>query len=269
MEITDQFNQPPPIAGQSRKFRFSLRSLLIFSVVISWLLAGLAFLIREARQDARLTQCQNNLKQIAMAFHNYHDIYKAFPPAIIYAPDGTPMHSWRVLIAPFLVQNAFCDRYDFADVWNGPTNQWLTDEVPDDFGFPPKYGTMVFDAAYFCYRCPGARRSQNRMFTNYVMLIDDRPGQPNGPPHRPGSASPAQPGDLHVIVLEIADSDIHWMEPRDVLLSELSFRINDPTARSPSSFHGGVCALRVDGSIEVFDETTAAEYVKRMLTEQP
>jgi hypothetical protein len=75
---------------------------------------------------------------------------------------------------------------------------------------------MVFDAAYFCYRRPGARRLQNRMFTNYVMLILAR-----------------------------------------------------PTARSPSSFHGGVCALRVDGSIEVFDETTAAEYVKRVLTQQP
>jgi hypothetical protein len=268
MDISDQLNQSPPIAGQSRKFRFSLRSLLIFSVVISWLLAGLAFLIREARQDARLTQCRNNLRVIALAFHNYHDVHKEFPPAIIYASDGTPMHSWRVLIAPFLMQNAFYDCYDFADVWNGPTNQWLTDEVPDDFGLPGKYGTMVFDAAYLCYRCPGARRSQNRMFTNYVMLIDNRPGQPNGPPHRPGSASPAQPGDLHVIVLEIADSDIHWMEPRDVLLNELSFRINDPTARSPSSFHGGVCALRVDGSIEVFDETTAAEYVKRVLTQQ-
>ncbi len=87
---TDQLNQSLPITGQSRKFRFSLRSLLIFSVVISWLLAGLAFLIREARQTVLLTQCQNNLRQMAMAFHNYHDTHKTFPPAIIYAPDGTP-----------------------------------------------------------------------------------------------------------------------------------------------------------------------------------
>jgi hypothetical protein len=54
------------------------------------------------------------------------------------------------------------------------------------------------------------------MRTNYVMLIDDRPGQPNGPPNLPGSVPRAMGAVSPVIVIEIADSDIHGMEPRDV-----------------------------------------------------
>jgi hypothetical protein len=262
---TEQFNTLP-VTGTWAGLRFSLRLLFIVFVVICVLLAVLIALIRQARQAAQQMRCQNNLKQIGLALQNYHDVYKMFPPAIAYAPDGIPMHSWRVHVAPFVVQNALYDAYNCDEAWNGPANRRLTDEIPDHFG--EKYGTMLFDAEYFSYRCPGALSSQNRMCTNYVMLIDDRPGQPNGPPNRPGSVPQAKPGDSHVVILEIADSDIHWMEPRDVLLSELSFRINDPIARSPSSHHEGACVLRADGSVEILDETMTAEYVEKLLTQQ-
>jgi hypothetical protein len=240
--------------------------LFIAAAFICVLLVVMVPMIRKARQSARQSVCQSNLKQIGLALQNYHDIYKVFPPAIIYASDSTPMHSWRVLIAPFMVQNALYDAYNCNDAWNGPANRWLTDEIPDDFGGGEKYGTMLFDAEYFRYRCPGEQSSQGPMCTNYVMLIDDRAGQPNGPPNRPGSVQPARLGDSHVIIVEIADSDIHWMEPRDVLLSELSFKINDPSARSVSSQHGGACVLGADGVVEVLDETMTADYLRELLT---
>ena len=58
--------------------------------------------IQAAREAARRTQCSNNLKQIALAFHNYNDTYGTFPPAYIPDENGQPMHSWRMLILPFL-----------------------------------------------------------------------------------------------------------------------------------------------------------------------
>ncbi len=104
------------------------------------------------------------------------------------------------------------------------------------------------------------------MLTNYVMLIDDRPGQPNGPPKLPGSAPPRNDA-RSVIIIEIADSDIHWMEPRDVLLSELSFKINDRAKRSPSSYHGDACVLQADGTVIALDKSMTEEYVKQLLTQ--
>jgi len=117
------------------------------------------------------------------------------------------------------------------------------------------------------YRCPGARQSQDRMCTNYVMLIDDRPGRPNGPPNRPGSVPPRFDDKSAVIVIEIADSDIHWMEPRDVLLSELSMKINDRSKRSLSSYHGGAGVAHADGTVEMLDNEITEERLKAILTQ--
>src|SRR5687767_14136115 len=55
-----------------------------------------------SRPPSKRTQCKNNLKQIALALHNYHDVYGSFPPAYIADKDGRPMHSWRVLLLPYI-----------------------------------------------------------------------------------------------------------------------------------------------------------------------
>ncbi len=178
------------------------------------------------------------------------------------------MHSWRVAITPFLVQNAFYDAYEYDQPWNGPSNIRLTDEIPEvPTSSGEMYAGVVFDAEYFAYRCPSDPASQHRMCTNYVMLIDDRPGKPNGPPNLPGSVPPRLDSKSAVIVIEIVDSDIYWMEPRDVLLSELSMKINDRSKRSPASYHGGACVLHADGTVEVLDDKTTEECVMALLAQ--
>ena len=47
-------------------------------------------------------ECANHLKQIGVALHTYHDAYGSFPPAFVADENGKPMHSWRVLLLPFL-----------------------------------------------------------------------------------------------------------------------------------------------------------------------
>src|SRR5690242_8895528 len=80
--------------------------------VLGILFAGLlcvafADAISLAREAARRSQCKNNLKQIGLALHNYHDTYGCFPPAITYGPDGKPWHSWRVIIMPYIECGSF------------------------------------------------------------------------------------------------------------------------------------------------------------------
>jgi hypothetical protein len=260
-QVTPSLPADMPTAG----FRFSLRSLMISIIVICVLLAVLVPSVRQRRQ-AQVMLCRNNLKQIAFALHCYHDEYKTFPWATTYAADGTPVHSWRVRILSFVDSSDLLSSYDFSEPWNGPTNClfWggtpVTRQSTDGTRYPSTPCLPL-------YRCPSAPQTQDPTCTNYVMLIDDRPGKPNGPPHRPGSVPPSFDDKSTVIILEIADSDIHWMEPRDVLLSELSMKINDRSNRSLSSYHGGACVLHADGSVELLDDATTEERLRELLTQ--
>ena len=255
-----------PANGPSHRLRFRRRSLLISTLAIGAVLAMAVPAIQTARRAAQRERCSFNLRQINLGLWLYHEYYKTYPPAITYAPDGTPMHSWRVAILPGAYVGPIYDRYNFRESWNGPHNRMLGDAVPDTYSRVD--GTTV-QSVYIppIYRCPSAQATQSPMCTNYVMLIDDRPSKPNGPPHLAGSVPPSFDDKSAVIIIEIADSDIHWMEPRDVLLSELSMKINDRSKRSLSSYHGGACVLHADGSVEILDEATTEERVRELLTQ--
>ena len=68
--------------------------------------ALLPSLLSSARSAAAQQNSLNNMKQILLALHNYHDSYGQMPPATIYGPDGKTPHSWRVAILPFINQDA-------------------------------------------------------------------------------------------------------------------------------------------------------------------
>ena len=69
-------------------------------------LAVLAYYaVQQVRQDARRNACKDNLRQIGLALSAYHEEYGSFPPAYIVDAAGRRMHSWRVLILPYLGQS--------------------------------------------------------------------------------------------------------------------------------------------------------------------
>ncbi len=140
--------------------RFSLRSLLITTAVISGLLGVFAPSFRAAREASQQVRCSVNLRQIALACLNYRDTYKVLPCAITYDDDGKAMHSWRVLISPFVESSGFYDAYDLKQPWNGPDNRLLGDAIPDTFVDSQR---NLYQQVYRLgvYRCPSAPRSQD------------------------------------------------------------------------------------------------------------
>lgn len=180
---TEQMAQSHARSSTSARLRFSVRSVVIAVFVICGLLAVLVPSVQHLRDSAQQSLRQFKLQAIGLALLSYHDVYKTFPRAITYAEDDTPLHSWRCLTWPFF-ESAEVLRYDLNEPWSGPHNNWMrtAKQCPSD------------------YHSPIAPASQNPLCTNYVMLIDDRPRRPNGPPSRPGSAPPRFDDKSAVIV---------------------------------------------------------------------
>ena len=88
------------------------------------------------REAARRTQCKHNLKQIALALHNYHDLYGSLPPAYTTDESGQPLHSWRTLILPFLEQAELYNSIDLSKPWNDPANKAARETPVSSFQCP-------------------------------------------------------------------------------------------------------------------------------------
>lgn len=198
-----------------------------------------------AREAARKSQCTGNFKQVALALHNYNATWGALPPAVT-TDAGRPMHSWRVLILPYLEQPALYQSYNFNQPWNGPDNRKLAGSMPGLYGCPS-------------HRSAGHTGNSIVAITGPGTMFDGRNSR---------SIESLKPGEsaCTVCFAEIADTDIPWMEPRDLDMTNMSFRINDPKRPSISTVHpGGPTIGMVDGSIWTLRPDTKPAAVKSIL----
>ncbi|MCA9005141.1 MAG: DUF1559 domain-containing protein, partial [Planctomycetaceae bacterium] len=90
----------------------------IFMVMV--LVALLLPAVQQAREAARRSVSKNNLKQIGLALHNYHDTYRVFPPGGTQTTDGAPYHGWSTSILPFVDQAPLYNQVNFDQPWNAP-----------------------------------------------------------------------------------------------------------------------------------------------------
>lgn len=91
---------------------FTLVELLVVIAIIGVLVALLLPAVQAAREAARRTQCSNNLKQVGLAMHNFHDVRNALPPLRIAGAEGWA--SCWVLIMPYIEQNTLYEQWDLT-----------------------------------------------------------------------------------------------------------------------------------------------------------
>jgi prepilin-type processing-associated H-X9-DG protein len=199
--------------------------------------------VNDAEAAARRSQCTNNLKQIVLAMHNYHDVYKCFPAAVLKDESGRPIRSWRVAILPFMEQQSLYKQYDFNQPWDSPRNRAL--------------GGVSIPT----YRCPSDVNSAPTE-TDYVMVVGDH--TIGGKPNETVDFSKITDGLSNTIaVVEVTGLGINWEEPKDITVDELIRLVGTPGKTSPHP--GGFNVAFADGSVRFIPSTIGAEPLRNLL----
>jgi len=243
-----------PFAAPSAPTKSSMPVVLIVVIVVLLVLAipcaGIlvALLLpafQSAGEAARRAQCTNNVKQIALAMHNYHDFHKCFPPSVITDEQGTPRYSWRVAILPYAEQSPLYDQWNHDEPWDSPNNM------------------RIGQTAIPTYRCP-SDEGGDPLETNYVMITGEE--AVGNLPNEVTKIAEIRDGTSNtILIVEVVDSGISWSEPRDLSLDELEMRINAPGGIA-SKHPGGANAAFCDGSVHFLPESTGGQDLRGLLT---
>lgn len=116
------FPSSSPAQGDvPRRRGFTLIELLVVIAIIAVLIALLLPAVQQAREAARRSQCINNLKQLGLSMHNYHDVHRSFPYGWRYGPPGTlrVREMWFQPILSFIEQGNLYDAYVQAHIDTG------------------------------------------------------------------------------------------------------------------------------------------------------
>lgn len=192
--------------------------------------------VAAARVAARRTQSANNMKQLGLSMHNYYDVNKSMPPAVIIGPKGHP-HSWRVAVLPYLGEQELYEQYRFDEPWDSPNNQKVMERMPETFRHPndPPGSTST---RYLAFVGPGTAFEK----AEGVKFQEIRDGTSNTAMFFSGA------------------TNVPWTKPVDIPYDpeqELTF------AEGP--FKEGFHMVMFDGSVQFFPANTPPEKFRRLI----
>lgn len=217
-------DRPSQFADKKRA-GFTLLELIVVIIIIAILVAFFLPATRRARPAARRAHCKNNLKNIGLALHNYHDVYGTFPPPYTVDENGRKLHSWRTLILPFIDQTPLYEKIDLSKPWDDPVNA-------------EAYATRLD-----VYQCPSPELPAGH--TTYLALVTPDSFFRLDEPRVLSTDTEKNSGT--VMVVEVAPGHaVHWMQPFDAD-AQTGMGFGEDTEFDHS---GGTHALFVDGSVK-------------------
>ena len=254
----------PPLGSRVAGLPWSIREMRL-SVVIPSVLALMLLMcagpilalllpaVNAAREAARRCQCNNHMKQIALAMHNYAQANKCFPPAYVADKNGKPLYSWRVLLLPYLEGSAIAKQFHYDEPWDSPNNLKFSQR-----SFHPEDDCMVF-------QCPTANHLEGDCTTDYMMVVG-----PHTISDGPHSRKPDEITDglsNTIMIVEVADSGVNWAEPKDLEFDKIDFKINGQKKPGIGSHHANGCMVALcDASVCFVTSSVAPEKVEALLT---
>jgi hypothetical protein len=234
------------LAGRDRSIRFPLRSLLVLTAVVAIAIGIGAEVTKRASkrsEEAILRQtCIPNLENLALTFGILEELHKVWPPSIRVDGNGQPLNSWRFHVYPFfpIPDEDFPPPLDLKAAWNSPVNKTSASDKFTPYGLASKpYRT---ETCVFGISGPGTAFDDS-----VVSRLSELPSEV-------------------IVVMEVADSKIHWMQPGDYDFATLlaaTGRLGDTVkGLLPDRIH----VLFADGNVWALSPDTPIDAVKPFFT---
>lgn len=180
----------------------------------------------------------NDMKQIALALHNYYASHQQFPPQSLAGEDGKRLLSWRVLILPYLEQQELYEKFRLDEPWDSPHNLQLAKQIPPTYQLPSERG----------------ENGEASLTTNILapLTASSAFGKQGGALQFPmitdGTSNTiwfVEAAERHAVV---------WTKPED-----LNVNIESPIASIVDAEAKGFLAARIDGSVRFVELTELSD----------
>lgn len=224
---------------------------------------GLSFglLLPLAVNSSHHRACENMARSLSLSLQSYVDAHDGcLPPPYFEDQQSSERHSWRVILLPNVTYDRVYGGYSFQEPWNSPRNRALFRYVPS-------------------YVCPALSRSSE--LTNYVAVVGKNTlwPEPDAPHEYPyakvgerATNWPAPRGRkmrrdcwTKIVLVELAESDIPWLEPRDVTLDEFLDVVKlNPQGAFYNKYVKGIQAIDASGNISVIDPYDDPDEIRNM-----
>lgn len=194
------------------------------------------------RMPARRSAGANNLKQIAIALHNYHDVHKSLPARYRSLSDGSAGLSWRVGVLPYLESSTTYSQFHFEYPWDSPHNLPLAHQRPESYACPSAKKRLKTESDYYAIGGPDSCLPDAQAIT--LAYIKD------------GTSNT-------IMVVESHTFHAVWSEPRDLDPTTMNWNIIQAAGIS-SGHNGGAQMGMADGSVRFQSNDIDPEVVKQL-----
>jgi len=228
---------------------------------------AIAKAIGEARDAGKAAQSMNNLRQLALAIHLYHDTYGHFPLHATYpreikrdkrgADTSPPLLSWRVQLLPYIEQASLYSQFRQDEPWDSEHNKKLIAKMPDVFKSPQR----GLGEGKTCYVVP---ISNDRRYTSIFPsrhLTGDDPRAPSMRPYPQRFASVVDGTSNTIMIVEAPpEKAVIWTKPDDWEVD-----IKDPKKGLFGAWKGFALAALADGSVQRVKEDVPVDTLRRAI----
>ena len=197
--------------------------------------------VDKIKEGASRAQSANNLKQIGLAMHNYHDTHNEFPAHAIYDKDGKkPLLSWRVAVLPFIGENDLYNEFKLDEPWDSAHNKKLIEKMP------PIYEPVG-----------GGKKGKGQTYYQ-VFTGPDTPFDGANKITLNGITD----GTSNTILAVEAKDPVTWTKPADLTMP----KDKDKLPGLGGLFQNGMNALFFDGSVRFISRDVRAESFRKLVT---